>query len=95
MKKGLIVSLVCVNAGLLAALVIGNAMPRAEAQVIGAEADYLMMTGQYSSNKDALWVLELGTRRLMAFQFDRTKQRMLPLRGRELNDDFPVRRAVP
>ena len=95
MKKGLIVSLVCVNLGLLAALVIGNAMPRAEAQVIGGEADYLMMTGHISSDRDALWVLELGTRRLMAFEFDRSKQRMLPLGRRELKDDFPLRRPMP
>ena len=88
MRKGLIVLLVCVNVGLLAALLAGTGVPRAEAQVVGGGRDYLMMTGHIADDRDALWVLDLARRRLAAFRFDSKKNRLLPYRGRELKEDF-------
>ena len=88
MKKVLIVALVCVNVALLAALMLGLAAPRASAQVYRGGADYLMMTGQIGRDWDAVYIVDMGSRRLMAWRFDQTKKRLVAFRGRELKTDF-------
>ena len=88
MKKGVIVGLACVNALLLAVLVIASAAPPAQAQLIGARTDYIMITSQISRDYDALWVLDIGAGKMLAFQLDRKTQRLVPMRGINLSDDF-------
>ena len=91
MKRPLIITLVCVNAALLLALVLGTTIPRATAQVPGGGADYLLLTGQMSANYDAIYVLDLAQSRLLAYRFDRTRKTLIPYRGRPLRDDFRTR----
>ena len=89
MKKPLIVALMCVNAALLVALIAGTGTERAYGQVIGA--NYLVVTGNIFSDYDAVYVLDLATRRLAAWRYEKRKRPygMRPVAaGRELLRDF-------
>ena len=89
MRTGLIVALVCVNVGLLLALVLGTAVPSAQAQVAGGGTDYMMLTGKMQgTTADALYVLDLASRKLIAFKFDPTTKRLVAMKGRLLVQDF-------
>ena len=90
MKKALIVSLLCLNVALLAALVLGANSPEAKAQVGGARkyTDYIMLTGQIWQDNDAVYVVDMSTKRLASWQFEKTRKRLVPFRVRDLNRDF-------
>lgn len=90
MKKAVIVTLVGVNAALLLGLMLGVDAPKAQAQIIGARTDYLVLTGKVSKNLDAVYVIDVGKKRMIALHMDRTQKRLLPFRGaRRLDKDFP------
>ncbi len=91
MKRALVAVLAGINVALLAALVLVTS-PRAGAQVAGGGSDYLMVTGRIRGNTDALYVTDLGTRRMTAFQFDRTSKKMVQYGSRRLREDFPRER---
>ena len=93
MKKMLIIALVCVNVGLLLALVFGTAnIPQAKAQPgRGGGTDYLMVTGEISSDYEAVYIIDLAQRRLRGVKFDRSRKRLVPMQGRELEGDFSNR----
>ena len=89
MKHCIIVALVCLNAALLVALVFGATTEKAYGQVLGA--NYLVVTGAINDDYELVYVLDLGTRRLAAWRFDRTKKQMVPIArggGRNLMEDF-------
>ncbi len=89
MKKTLIVVLLGVNAALLVALLAGTGADKAYGQVIGA--NYLVVTGNIFSDTDAVYVLDLATRRLGAWRFERRNKPFgfRPVgRGRQLLADF-------
>jgi len=88
MKRFIIVTLLCVNLALLAALVFGVGSPRAEAQVAGGGTDYVAMTGSIGTNTDVLWVIDLGRRQLAGFRIDRTTKRLAPVGGLNLRTEF-------
>ena len=89
MKQALLVGLICLNAALVVALVFGATRTTASAQVVGAAGNYVVVTGQIGSDSDAVYVLDLASRRLAAWKWDRTSKRMVALgRGRELARDF-------
>jgi len=89
MRTGLIIALVCVNVGLLLALVLGTTVPPAQAQVVGGGTDYLMLTGKMrGTNAEALFVLDLARRKMVAFKFDITANKLVPMKGRLLIQDF-------
>ena len=87
MKKALIVALVCINVALLAALV-GVNLNRAEAQVSRGGNDYIMVTGKIESSFDAVYVVDLQTRRLAAWRYYRTNKRIIPYKARTNQTDF-------
>jgi hypothetical protein len=87
MKKLLIVALVCINVALLAALVTVNVRP-AQAQSFRGGNDYIMVTGKIEQAFDAVYVIDLKTRRLAAWRFDRTAKRLRPYKGRNFTQDF-------
>ena len=93
MKKTAIILLVCINVALLAALVAG-AMPRAEAQVSGRAAppaapNYLLLTGHIMVNEDVVYVVDVNTGKLLAWEFDHKTKRLKMIRlGRNLVKDF-------
>jgi hypothetical protein len=90
MKKALIVALVCINILLVAVLVNFNAT-KAQAQTERGANNFIMVTGRVESGFDAVWVLDLKSRRLGAWRFDRTKRILVPYVGRILTTDFGSR----
>ena len=91
MKKVLIVAFLCVNVALLAAIVIAS-QPEAQAQgVVGGGHDYLLLTAVMSRSSDVVYVIDLGSQRLAALEFDKTKKKLQAYRGRELKRDFGKR----
>lgn len=88
MKQFIIVALVCVNLVLVAALVFHATAPKAEAQVRGGGSDYTMLTARMSDDLDVVYVIDLSSRRLAAWAWDRTNNRLQPVQGRELTQDF-------
>ncbi len=87
--------LVIVNVALLAGLFWEVATPSAKAQTIGGGSDYIMITGKTGSNWDAVYVIDLGTRRMAAWRFEKGRRRMIQFRGRELTTDFGRRTRQP
>ena len=86
MKRAAIVALLCLNAALLVMLVAGSGTEqKAYGQVIAS--NYLVVTGNY----DAIYILDLSTRRLAAWRYEKRK-RPYGMRavaaGRELLRDF-------
>ena len=87
MKKAVIVALVCIDVVLLAALV-GLNVDRAEAQAFRGANDYLMVTGKIDQDFDAVYLLDMGTRKLGAWKFDKQAKQLRPLKNRALTTDF-------
>jgi len=91
MKKPAIVLMLCVNAVLLVALVAGTGVPKAYGQFVGA--NYLVVTGDVYSDYEAVYVLDLATRRVAAWRYQKRRKpfRLVPVSvggGRELLADF-------
>ena len=92
MKRFAIVVLMCVNVALVGALV-ARTLPQADAQARTAVAapppNYLMMTGHMRFNEDAVYVLDVNTRMLAAWEFDHATKRLERVRlMRNLATDF-------
>ncbi len=87
MKKALIVALVCINILLVAVLVNFNATT-AQAQTERGANNYIMVTGRVESGFEAIFVLDLKTRKLGAWRFDRPTRKLVPYKGRILTTDF-------
>ena len=47
-----------------------------------------MITGKIEAAFDAVFVVDLKSRRLAAWRFDRTAKRLVPYKGRQLPVDF-------
>lgn len=88
MKKALIAILICINVGLLAALMLGTFAPKADAQVYRPASDYLMMSGSMTKSSENVYVIDLSRRRLVGWQWDKTTRRLTRLGGRNLRTDF-------
>jgi len=89
MKKAIIVALVCLNAGLLVTLIAGTGTEPAYGQVIGS--NYVIVTGNIYSDYDGIYVLDLASRRLAAWRYEKNRK-PYGLRavasGRNLRRDF-------
>jgi len=89
MKKTWIVALlVVVNVALVAALVLHAWTPEAKAQVFRGAPDYLVITGRIGTDWDALYIIDLKSRKLGVWRFDKTQKKLVQIRGRLLKDDF-------
>ena len=74
---------------------VRSSAPPAEAQIVGGGADYLVMTGAIAKNYDALYVLDLSTRQIAAWQFDKKNNALKLVGRRSLLRDFGRKRAAP
>jgi len=93
MKKAIIAILVCVNVALLLALMLGKSVPEARAYPGSVMPNNtIMITGHIREDDDALYVLDLATKRLAAWEFDITKKQLRPLGVRRLSTDIPTRK---
>ena len=89
MKKILIISLIALNAALLAALMLGSATQPAHAQVIGGGTDYIMIPVMMNINSDGMAIIDIGQEKLIAVRLDVKSQRAVVFRmGRQLSSDF-------
>lgn len=93
MKQVILVALACLNAGLLVALVFVSSAPPAEAQTVGGGADYLVMTGAVALNYDALYVLDLTSRQIAAWKYDKKDNALRLVARRSLPRDFGKKKA--
>jgi hypothetical protein len=91
MKKAIIVTLVCVNVALLAAMVLVSNVPPAYGQSVRGATDYMVVTGHIQSEFDAMYVLDTGARRLVPIRMNQTTKKMEVWKGRRLVMDFPER----
>ena len=89
MRTVIIVVLVCINVALLLALMLGSAhTPRAHGQVIRGGSDYIMVSGKIRTNDDAVYVIDLRTRRMAGVRYDKPNRRLIIIPGRDLGRDF-------
>jgi hypothetical protein len=90
MKRAIIVGLVALNLVLLAALATGGDGSKAYGQAVRGTTDYLVATGHYQKDYDALYVIDLAKRRMCYFLLDKTTKKMTPHGARKFKFDFPT-----
>jgi len=89
----MIAILVCANVSLLLALILGAGVPKADAQAgYGAilPNNTIMITGRIDQDEDALYILDLASERLQAWEFERkgNVRRMRPIGTRNVAVDL-------
>ena len=90
-KQLLITLLVCLNVGLLAMLMVGPGARTTQAQIMGGTAPYVTTSALYDPNQEAIFVVDLVRRKLVAFRLEQNAAGDLVLRelsGRDLVRDF-------
>lgn len=82
-------ALICVNLILITGILLFSySIPAANAQTASLASDYLVVAGEIQDQHDALYMIDMRTRFLHIFYFDRG-QRMLKYAGwRDLEQDF-------
>ncbi len=89
MKNALIVALVGVNLALVVGLIFGHTgVPDADAQVIGAGTNYIMLTGKVSRDEDMVVITDLEKRLTVGLRYDRNKDEMVAYKGLRLKREF-------
>ncbi|MDP6046205.1 MAG: hypothetical protein QGH94_13805 [Phycisphaerae bacterium] len=91
MKKAIIAILVCVNAALLVALILGKGAPQAHAYPGSVMPNNtIMITGQIRDDEDAVYIIDMATERLAAFEFQGkgAAKRLRALGSRDLKIDL-------
>lgn len=86
-KQALIVGLVALNLGLLA-WVLTASVPAAKAQAFRGGADFIAATGKIGKNTEAIYIIDLGKRKMLAWKYDDSKRRMQAIKGVDLSRDF-------
>lgn len=88
-RNTLLSLLVCLNLLLLAAILLfAYSPPAALAQGTGLAGNYLVVAGEIQDEYDALYLIELRSRTLHAFYYDKAKKQLLYSDVRSLERDF-------
>jgi len=89
-KRSIIVALVGINLFLLAALILSSySPPAAYAQRVGGAWNYIAVTCEVDESYDALYLVDLGDRRLHAFVPSQQQNGSIEYVGsRSLKGDF-------
>lgn len=88
-RNWLLALLVSVNVALAAAIVLYTAPPKpAFAQAAGLSGNYLAVSGEMQDQWDALYLLDLRTRHLHAFYYDKSRKELMYSDVRSLERDF-------
>jgi hypothetical protein len=90
MKKGIIIGLVALNLVLLWALAFTDKGTTANGQAMRGNVDYLVSTGKFNKDYDALYVIDLAKRRMCFFLLDPTTRKLSANGARKLRADFPA-----
>jgi len=90
MKKAIIAALICLNVGLLAVLVFGEATPAANAQDAGYynETNYIMVAGQIETGLEVVYVIDMATQKIGVWKFSISDRRLIAWPSRSLTSDF-------
>ena len=89
MKKAIIAALICLNVGLLAVLVFGEAAPAANAQTgYYNETNYIMVAGQIETGLEVVYVIDMVTQKICVWKFDLSDRRLIAWPSRSLTSDF-------
>ena len=91
MRRGIIIALICLNIGLLAMILIGPGTAPSQAQVVGASGRYIVFSGEYEPNKDAIYLVDAARGAMVAFRLVPTAEggtALQELPGRDLLRDF-------
>ena len=88
MKRAAILGLVGLNLALLTALLLASEEPKAYGQALRGATDYVVVTGHYDTDYDALYVIDQGKRKMCYFLFDRTQKKLISSGMRKLRIDF-------
>ncbi|MGE0479933.1 MAG: hypothetical protein AB7Q17_05610 [Phycisphaerae bacterium] len=97
-KSSWIAALACLNLGLLAGVVLYSLPANtAFAQETPAPAvgGFVVVTGEIQDEYDALYVIDLSTRRLHAFMYDKTGKHLAFTSSRDLDRDFRNNTPAP
>ena len=90
-KKPLIALLAVVNLALLGALVHAN-MPTAEAQSsrtpLYASTNYVMTTGMYDTDREAVYLIDLSTGRMVGLRWNPNTKEVEPVGSRDFTKDI-------
>jgi len=88
-KRTCLALLVCVNLVLLTAIVLFTySPPAALAQGTGLAGNYLVVTGEIQNEYDALYLIEMRSRTLHVFYYDKTRKELYYSDVRSLERDF-------
>jgi hypothetical protein len=89
MKQIVIAGLIFLNAALAGALMLGLAARPANAQVYGGASDYVTTTAHIESNRDALYIIDLATQRMAAWELGKQSKKLEMIgRPKDLPRDF-------
>ena len=89
MKQIVIAGLILLNAALAGALMLGLSTRTAQAQVSGGANDYVAVTAHIETNREALFIVDLGSRRMAAWELDKQNKKLQMLgQPKELQRDF-------
>jgi hypothetical protein len=97
-KRAIIVLLTGANLLLLAVLILANyRLPAAYAQAAPLAQNYLMVAGEIRDSQDALYVIDLASRRLHAFVTNRAQndRRIFHAGVRDLQREFRAGKVGP
>ena len=83
-KNQLILGLSVSAVVLFAVLVVLSAFPQARATVSVSSGDYAAAAGQVSKSKDAVYVVDMPTGRMLVYRYDRNQRRIEKVDGRDL-----------
>ena len=75
--QNITIVLLLLSAGILTAVLIGmhvSATPRAEAQVTVKQGQYIMSVGTYSKSADLVYILNIKTGKMNAYQASRLRK---------------------
>ena len=91
MKKLVITALICLNIGLLVALVLGET-PSAEAQNgYYNETEYVLVAGKIEDGRDNIYVIDVAAQSIGSWRFELGRRRLTPLAPRSLATDLRTR----
>jgi len=92
MKKLIIITLVCINLALIAAVTIGAKPQKAYAQRRGRGGNFTMVTARKTPNQDVIYVIDTDRRIMAAWlaNSSRGSLQFMALRPRNLDRDAPV-----
>lgn len=92
-KSTCVALLVCLNLVLLTALCLASySLPTAAAQGTGLAGNYLMISGEIQSDYDALYIIDIRSRALHSFYYDKGRRQLVYSDWRDLEKDFRANR---